>query len=143
MAVEIERKFLVANAPERGDLGRGTPIRQGYLAEEGTVAVRVRITDQQCVVTIKAGGAGLSRTEVEVEIERDEAEALWAHTEGRRVEKTRYHVDASGNQADLDEFGGRLDGLWLVEVEFDSEQEARDFEPPAWFGTEVTEDERW
>lgn len=44
MAVEIERKFLVGDLPTGLHLGDGERIRQGYLAEEGDVAVRVRIT---------------------------------------------------------------------------------------------------
>jgi len=31
----------------------------------------------------------------------------------------------------------------LVEVEFDSDDAADDFEPPDWFGDEVTEDNRY
>lgn len=36
-----------------------------------------------------------------------------------------------------------LKGFDYVEVEFSSEEEARAFDPPAWFGREVTEDSRF
>ena len=36
-----------------------------------------------------------------------------------------------------------LEGLVVAEVEFPSEDEAGDFEPPAWIGEEVTGDERY
>ena len=59
------------------------------------------------------------------------------------MEKTRYEVDAGGHTATVDVFRGALDGLVLAEVEFDSEEEATRFEPPGWFGREVTSDARW
>jgi adenylate cyclase len=142
MGQEIERKFLVDETPPREQLGKGTPIRQGYLAEDKGVNVRVRITDKESVITIK-GGDGLSRTEVEVPITVEEAESLWAFTDGRRLEKSRHRVSLGGDTAEVDIFAGALAGLRLVEVEFESEAAAKAFEPPAWFGREVTGDYRW
>jgi adenylate cyclase len=40
-------------------------------------------------------------------------------------------------------FGGTLDGLYIVEVEFTSEDEATAFVAPQWFGREVTGDPAW
>lgn len=39
---------------------------------------------------------------------------------------------------ELDVFEGHYDGLILAEVEFASEEEAKAFNPPAWFGEDVT-----
>ena len=36
-----------------------------------------------------------------------------------------------------------LAGLVVAEVEFDDEQAAREFMPPAWFGREVTGEPGW
>ena len=44
---------------------------------------------------------------------------------------------------ELDVFSGPLAPLMLVEVEFPSVEMAEAFVPPAWFGAEVTEDERY
>ena len=143
MTTEIERKFLVADAPGADVLGPGTRLRQGYLAEDGAVQVRVRISDGSAVLTVKAG-RGLSRTEVEVAIDAGEAEALWPHTEGRRVEKVRHRTPVGGGLvADVDVYEGNLEGLCTVEVEFASEGAARAFRPPAWFGRDVTEAAGW
>src|SRR5690349_20592984 len=131
MADEIERKFLVGELPPRAQLGNGVHIRQGYLAAEGRVEVRMRITESASVVTIKAG-AGLRRVEVELATERTEADALWPSTEGRQLEKTRYRVPVDGLTAEVDVFAGALDGLVVVEVEFDSEDAAGAFRPPPW-----------
>src|SRR5262245_59236330 len=81
---EIERKFLVPAAP--AELGAGSEVRQGYLAVDGPVEVRLRRTDGGDRVTIKAG-SGLVRTEVELPVDAGQADALWPATEGRRIEK--------------------------------------------------------
>ena len=73
----------------------GVHIRQGYLAEEGAIEVRLRITTTKATLTVKAG-TGMSRTEVEVAISVDEADALWPHTVGRRIDKTRHRVLLDG-----------------------------------------------
>ena len=145
MTIEIERKFVLSEIPGDDVLGTGQLLRQGYLAEEGDVTVRVRITERATMLTVKAG-AGLSRTEVEVRIARHEAGALWSHTDGRRIEKTRHrvaHRDLGGHVADVDVYAGALAGLCTAEVEFDSEEEAESFVPPPWFGREVTGERQW
>src|SRR5215208_570936 len=94
VAVEIERKWVAERRPDviTPDL-RGAPLRQGYLAEDGEVTVRIRIGEDWAKLTVKAGaGASTSRTEVEVGVEPTEAEELWPFTEGRRILKTRYRV---------------------------------------------------
>ncbi len=142
MAVEIERKFLVAEPPTSDVLGAGVPMRQGYLAGEGDVEARIRITPDGARFTVKAG-RGVARTEVELDVPVDEAEALWPHTVGRRLEKVRHRVAVPGGTAEVDRYGGPLDGLWTVEVEFDSEDAAAGFEPPPWFGEELTGLDGW
>ncbi len=143
MAVEIERRFVVAHLPDALVLDPGTPMRQGYLTDGGAVAVRLRITAAAAVLTVKAG-AGLQRTEVEVPLPADEAEQLWPHTAGRRISKTRYHVPlADGHIAEVDRYHDALDGLVTIEVEFADVATAERFAPPAWFGTEVTGRPEW
>ncbi len=137
---------MLTDVPNAKLLGPGTHIRQGYLAEDDPVTVRVRITDLEATLTIKAG-TGLARTEVEVVIASDQAEALWPHTEGRRVDKTRHRVDIEGDAgrhvAEVDVYAGSLVGLCVVEVEFDSESAAAAFPPPEWFGEELTDVPGW
>ena len=143
MSTEIERKFIVHHLPTAG-VGSRIGIRQGYLAEEGETEVRVRITPDRAVITVKIGGAHATelgrgtRTEVEVAVGRDDAEELWAHTKGRRIVKTRSRVDVDGGVAEIDIYEGVLHGLIVVEVEFESEQASAAFVPPGWFGPEVT-----
>jgi CYTH domain-containing protein len=141
MADEIERKFLVPTVPDQ--LGHGARIRQGYLALDGDVEVRLRLTEGGARLTVKAG-SGLIRTEVELAVDEHDARELWAHTEGRRLEKVRYRRPlGDGMVAEVDVYEGALAGLCIVEVEFSSHDDAGTFEPPPWFGSELTGDRRW
>ncbi|MCA0998408.1 CYTH domain-containing protein [Alloyangia pacifica] len=142
-AVEIERKFLVAQLPVLEDL-KAKPVRQGYVTQAGdSVELRLREKGGAFFLTLKSEG-GLVRMEREIEIDAAQFEALWPATEGRRLEKTRY-VGAlpDGTGFELDVFTGTLAPLVLVEVEFDSAEAARAFTPPDWFGADVTEDRRY
>jgi adenylate cyclase len=143
MAREIERKWVVDHVPTAAQLGDGTELRQGYVAIDGDVAVRVRIAPEQAWLTIKGGGDGLDRTEVEVELDLAEAEDLWQHTGGRRVAKTRHWVPVDDRTAEVDVFGEALAGLCVVEVEFPTVEAAAAFTAPAWFGREVTGQPEW
>lgn len=145
MTIEIERRFLPDRLPGGIDLGPGTSIRQGYLAGEGSVSVRLRIAAGTALLTVKAG-EGMARTEVEVALSADHAEALWPHTAGRRIDKVRHRVPldpGSGLVAEVDCYLGALRGLVVVEVEFDDAPTATAFEPPAWFGAEITGRPEW
>jgi adenylate cyclase len=143
VGTEIERKWVAEVPPSADLLGVGTALRQGYVAIDGDVSVRVRIAAEAAWLTIKAGSDGLRRTEVELRLDVEEAEQLWPHTVGRRLEKTRYRVPIGTFTAEVDVFGGNLDGLCIVEVEFTSEDEATAFVAPQWFGREVTGDPAW
>jgi adenylate cyclase len=84
------------------------------------------------------------RSESEIELTSEQFDSLWPATEGRRVEKTRRVWPLEGGPAaEVDVYAGRLDGLVVVEVEFVSASEAEAFVAPAWFGSEVTDDDRF
>lgn len=139
---EIERKWLVRDLPRLGELKR-EQIIQGYLAtsSDGT-EVRIRRKGDKCVETVKSQG-GLTRDEIEVEISQDQFRTLWPATEGQRLEKARYALEWNGYQPELDVYQGSLAELVVAELEFESAEESKRFSPPAWFGEEVTEDQRY
>lgn len=138
--IEIERRFLVDVLPE--PLPRPTRILQGYLMTS-PAAVRVRSADGTYTLTIKSG-SGVRRTEIERTLDAAEFDALWEVATDLRIEKRRHEVELDdGGTAELDLFDGALTGRRLVEVEFDDESAAAAFEPPAWFGREVTDDGRY
>jgi adenylate cyclase len=143
MTVEIERKFLVERIPDGIASATGEQMRQGYVAQDADVSVRVRMTARARTLTVKAG-TGMTRTEIELSLTDVQADALWPHTAGRRIDKTRYRVALDdGTVAELDVYSAELAGLYTVEVEFESEFDAASFVAPAWFGADVTDDVRW
>jgi len=138
--IEIERRFLVDAVPT--ELGEPSAIEQAYLTVE-PIAVRVRRLGDQRILTIKAG-SGLVRTEIERELEPAEFEALWDVADELRITKRRHRIELDGGStAELDLFDGDLAGRRIVEVEFDDDEAAAAFEPPTWFGREVTGDTRY
>ncbi len=137
--VERERKYLLTEVPALS--GSGTRLRQGYLAIDGSVSVRVRESGEAgCTLTVKAG-RGAVRTELEWPLTDEQFDAAWDQTGGRRIHKTRHRVPLDEHTVEVDVFHDDLDGLVLAEVEFESDDALAAFEPPAWFGPEVTDDE--
>jgi CYTH domain-containing protein len=76
--------------------------------------------------------------EEEMELDRDHFESLWRLTEGQRVVKTRHVIPHGDRDIELDVYEDELEGLLTAEVEFPDEEAAEEFEPPNWFGEEVT-----
>ena len=136
---EIERKFLVGEPPPHGP--RGVRIDQGYLAV-GDDEVRLRRKGERLSLCVKRGG-GMIRSEEEIPLEREQFDALWPATEGRRVQKQRTAIPHGGRTIELDVYEGELDGLVIAEVEFEDAAQAIAFVPPPWFGREVTDDRRY
>ncbi len=140
---EIERKFLVdGDVPLDPDDGES--ISQGYISigADGS-EVRLRAKGGKRTLGVKSGPAR-TRVEEEIELDRRCFESLWPLTEGRRIEKRRFVIPADGDlEIELDVYDGKLSGLIMAEVEFPSERDADEFQPPAWLGTDVTGDARY
>ena len=138
--IEIERKFLVAILPDLTE-ATATTIQQGYLTQpDDSASVRLRQNGAICFLTVKTG-EGLARTERETEIPPQQFAAFWPLTAGRRIQKTRWTGRLEGGHVfELDMFDPPLAPLRLVEVEFETVEAATAFEPPDWFGRDVTDD---
>ncbi len=135
--IEIERKFLLGELPSALAFARRRAILQGYLAIDGDTEVRVRRTPDGATLTIKHG-SGEVRVEEELSLGERQADALWELTSGRRLQKVRRQMRVDNHDVDVDEYGGALDGLVVAEIEFVDEPSSQAFEPPAWFGRELT-----
>lgn len=140
MAIECERKFLVTSDAWRVG-ARPVAIRQGYLADAGRVAVRVRIAGDDAFLTIKGGRPGISRLEFEYPIPAADAAELLGLCRPPLIEKTRYVLDHAGHEWVVDVFEGDNAGLIVAEVELSGPDEAVAL--PPWAGAEVTADPRY
>lgn len=140
MSVEIERKFLVINYDYKRMATCRHRIVQGYLSTDPQATVRVRILGDEAFITVKSKTVGCSRGEWEYSVPVADAEEML--TLCRAVlEKTRWVVPCDGRMWEVDEFGGRLSGLTLAEIELPSEDAV--FGLPAFVGAEVTGDPKY
>lgn len=133
--MEIERKFLVKEAPKNLAEYECKQIEQGYLCTEPVV--RIRRSNDKYILTYKGKGL-LSREEYNLPLTKEAYETLRGKIEGRLIQKKRYNIPYEEYLIELDIFEGELAPLQLVEVEFDSEEQAKAFVPPDWFGRDVT-----
>jgi len=142
MALEIERKFLV-KGEFRHLATKKTEISQGYLSVDPNRIVRVRITDDRAVLSVKAPitGAEFSRHEWEYEIPSDEAGEIINACLPEVISKTRYIVPEHDHLFEVDVFHGKNEGLIIAELELKSEDQ--DFVRPGWLGEEVTGIDRY
>ncbi len=168
MGLEIEKKFLVKALPEDLERFPYHEITQGYLCRHPAVRVR-READrdgERFYMTYKGiRQAGvLAQEEYNLDLTAEAYAHLLAKADGTVIEKRRVilplNEDAFPNggssaeaisawlssgdaKIELDIFAGAFDGLVIAEVEFPSEEIAAAYYPAAWFGGEVTGDERY
>lgn len=143
MALEIERKFLVAGK-FKPHVTSNTRIIQGYLSSNSKLTVRVRIVGNKGFLTIKGSPnqTGISRFEWEKEIPIKEAKDLLEICEPGIISKTRFIVpEKTGLNFEVDVFHGDNEGLIIAEIELPTEDYI--FEKPSWLGKEVTGDSRY
>ncbi|ETT60588.1 adenylate cyclase [Paenibacillus sp. FSL R7-277] len=152
MAMEIERKFLLPEYPERlieeGQLKVLTrhSIDQTYLAIEDGQELRVRkITDLDTgevtyTHTFK-DGKGISRQEIEYFISAGLYNQMIEAVKAVPLVKTRITGVWNGTTVEIDLYT-QLE-LTVLEVEFDSLEEAEGFIAPEWFGLDVSTEKKY
>lgn len=140
--MEIERKFLLDYLPVNIDKFDSTEIEQAYVSYEPEI--RIRKTDNACYLTKKSTGQ-LVREEIEKEIDEKTYFLLLANfIENNVIRKKRYYIPLSSRlTAEIDVYEDQLEGLKVVEVEFDNEESANNFDVPNWFGKEITYDSNY
>lgn len=140
---ENERKFLVTSEAFMDLASSVHYINQGYLNSDPNRTVRIRIQDDQGIMTIKGIGdaKGFSRFEWEQNIDLADAKALFALAEPSPIEKQRYRVLIGKHWWDVDVFLGTNAGLILAEIELTHWED--EFERPEWIDQEVTGDPRF
>ena|ERR1700760_5001492 len=141
MPVEIERKFLVKTDAWRSHVTHSERLRDGLVAREDDLKVRVRCYGNRTTLCVKGGRQGLSREEFEYEIPRDHAEAMFAHCTGRILEKTRHYVSGQSGIWEIDVYHDLLGGIVIAEIELNSESTI--VQLPDWIGEEITGDPRY
>ena len=84
------------------------------------------------------------RKEYEIELLKPQYNALCDLCLDKSVSKKRYEISLKTEDvAFLDVYKNTNSGLYTVEVEFKTEKECDDFNPPEWFGEEVTHNRKY
>ncbi len=142
MAIEIERKFLLANDSWRTVADKGTRMVQGYLLGAKQASVRIRTEGDRALLNIKSATIGTRRQEYEYTIPMvDAQEMLTSLCEQPLIDKIRYNVYHQGQHWEIDVFAGDNAGLIVAEIELQDEQQTVAL--PAWIGEEVSDDPRY
>ena len=132
--MEIEKKFKVKQLPDNLDGYEQKHIEQGYLCVNPIV--RIRKSNDRYILTYKSLAAGSDDKNTDVRI-NNEIEVFLTK------EGYEHLKEEDGHTGELDVFGGVLEGLYFIEVEFESEDDAKNFLPPDWFGENVSDDKRY
>jgi len=160
MGTEIERRWLFVKSVFPLDINLDLYyyeyISQGYITPANyrecsrnlkNVTFRLRRKGSAYYFTRKFGdGKLLARTEHEVQLTQEQFDLMWSMVGEQYLKKRRYHVPLKDTELEMeiDVFdGGILDGIIIVEIEFENEEQAKAFEPPSWLDHEVTEDPRY
>lgn len=137
--MEIERKFTIKELPDLSNY-KYKKLIQAYLNTDPVI--RIRKEDDDYVLTYKGKGL-LAREEYNLPLNAESFEHLLPKADGIVISKTRYLIPYESYMIELDVFEGDLAPLIIAEVEFESEEEAYSFAPPAWFHKDVTQDKRY
>ena len=150
MGVEIERKFLVKDISGEYtvDLANSKEITQYYLSTD-PVEIRVRHTSlseepyniYEMTIKLPTDDPKI-RKEFTINITEDQYKAIESIPSLLTISKIRYNLIIEGEykEAVIDIFET---GKILIEVEFDSIEQAENFVVPECFGDEVTNDEAY
>lgn len=139
--MEIERKFLIKELPADLESYDKQRISQGYI--NTNPVVRIRRSNDEYYLTYKGKGH-MVREEYNLPLTAEAFEHMLPKIDGILIDKIRYLIPLDEKHtAELDIFQGTLTPLRLVEVEFDSVEDANAFVPPAWFGDDVTSNRQY
>ena len=139
--MKIERTFLIAPAVVRlmqRERVVSRDIIEGYLSRTPDRLQFVRIEPEGCNLLLVSQGDG-SKTEERAKVSGAQAKALMDVCQGRIMYRRNLVRIGLG----LDVYLDRFDGLDLVSVQFDDLATAAAFVPPAWFGTEVGDNDAY
>ncbi len=139
--MEIERKFIPIDLPQDLNQFEHHKIEQAYL--NTAPVIRIRKQDDEYILTYKGGGM-MAREEYNLPINETSYYHLLEKADGNVITKTRFLIPIhDGLTAELDIFEGKFAGMLLVEVEFESIEQANRFVPPEWFGKDVTNEKQY
>ncbi len=141
--IEREKTYLAKYLPEGLKNCRSKEIVDIYIpASEEHPMLRIRNNGDAYEMTKKtpvSGSDSSEQTEYTILLTLQEFKTLES-VEGKRVQKDRYYYDYKGRTAEIDIFGGDLNGLVEVDFEFDNSEEKDTFDMPDFCLADVTQE---
>ena len=142
--IELEKTYLAKSFPEGLENARSMEIIDIYIPkEERHPTLRIRKLGEKFEITKKypaTEGDSSEQHEHTINLSAREFEAL-SKIEGKKERKIRYYFEWNGKTAEIDVFKDALEGLVLVDFEFESAEEKQKFRMPDFCLAEVTQEE--
>jgi len=142
--IEYEKTFLLKSLPKGIEMAESVLIRDVFVPETARHPhLRLRQKDETYVITKKypvAGSDSSIQYEHTIELEKEEFEAL-AKCSKKGFVKRRYFMELAGCPAEVDIYQELLDGLAVVDFEFENKEEKEKFDTPDFVLADVTQDE--
>jgi len=143
MEIELERTFLLKNIPAGMEKCKSIEIVDIYIPEAAEHPVlRVRKRGDVFEITKKYPGKESDPSEQEehtISLSKEEFEEL-SKIQGKRFRKRRYFYPFNGKTAEIDIYLDDLEGLGLVDFEFNNREEKNKFQMPDFCLADVTQE---
>jgi adenylate cyclase len=144
MQEEFELTFLAKELPEGFTTELSSKeILDIYIPKSADHAIlRIRKNGDAYEITKKQPVSGTDsshQTENTIPLTKEEFEVL-SNLPGKRLRKIRYYYSENGTDYEIDIFKDQLEGLVVVDVEFNSNEEKAKFVAPDWVLADVTQD---
>lgn len=143
MKIELEKTFLLKNIPENLKNYKSKEVLDIYIPRSAEHPIlRIRKNGDVFELTKKApvNKNDASEQSEETIILTKEEYLYFSTLEGKRVRKVRYYYPVDNKIAEIDIFLDDLEGLALVDVEFNSVKEKQSFIMPDFCLVDVTQE---
>lgn len=132
--IELERRFLAKRIPDGLASCSKKEMVDIYLPSTAHhPTLRLRKQGDKLEMTKKEPvkeGDSSKQLETTIPLRVDEYSELEKNLPGKRIQKTRYYYPFEGRTAEVDVFRGDLEGLVVVEMEFELENEKDEYQMP-------------
>lgn len=143
MEIELERTFLVKSLPKDFEKSNYAEIIDIYIPEnEEHPVLRIRKRKDIFEITKKTilrGKDSSVQTEQTISLSENEFLKL-SKIKGKRLRKIRYYFNFKNRVAEIDVYKDDLEGLVMVDFEFNLEKEKEEFQMPEFCLAEVTQE---
>lgn len=142
--IEIEKTYLAKEVPKDLKNSKHKEIIDVYIPkEEVHPNLRLRKQGEKYELTkkqpIKEGDAS-QQTEQTIILTQKEFNSIYSQIQGKKVRKIRYYYEYKNKIAEFDVFQDELEGLIVVDFEFETKKEKDEFEMPTFCLADITQE---